>query len=328
MQFHVRALLAAAIAMVFAASCSKKKEAAHGFPDSLVAGEVIATVNDEPVTATELKVLAFTATGMMDSTRNASFNLRMLDQMIERTLLSQEAKASGVTVPDSVLNNVFEQFTMQAGGPDRVDEMLAPLGLTRDDFRNAVRRDLTIRTYVEEHITPAIAISDEDIRAFYEQNPQMFAGQDSVRVQHVILLSRPDDSDQQKKDRQARIEMIRQRALDGDDFAKLAEEYSQDNSAPQGGDLGYFTRGMMVKPFEDAAFALKKGQISNVVETQFGVHVIKCTDKRPAREISYAEAKDRIDMTLKQQSLASELRTRLQKSRDAAIIKRNYETGA
>jgi peptidyl-prolyl cis-trans isomerase C len=328
MQVNVRGLLAVAVAMVFVASCSKKKEVAHGFPDSLVTGEVVATVNDEPVTATELKVLAFTAMGSIDSTTNQAFNLRLLDQMIERTLLSQEAKAAGIVVSDSTLNGVFEQFTMQAGGADRVDQMLAPVGLTRDDFRNAVRRDLTIRTYVEQKITPAIAVSETDSRAFYDQNPQMFGGQDSVRVQHIILLAQAMDTDQQKKDRQARIEMIRQRALDGDDFAALAREYSQDNSAPQGGDLGFFTRGSMVKPFEDAAFSLKKGQISPVVETQFGVHVIKCTDKRPARAITYSDAKDRIDLMLKQQQLATELRTRLQKSKDAAIIKRNYETGA
>jgi parvulin-like peptidyl-prolyl isomerase len=223
---------------------------------------------------------------------------------------------------------VFDQFTMQAGGADRVDQMLSPMGLTRDDFRNAVRRDLTIRTYVEQKITPAIAVSDAETRAFYDKNPQMFAGQDSVRVQHIILLTQAMDTDQQKKDRQARIEMIRQRALDGDDFGALAREYSQDNSAPQGGDLGYFTRGTMVKPFEDAAFGLKKGQISPIVETQFGVHVIKCTDKRTARPITYDDAKERIDMMLKQQQLATELRTRLQKSKDTAIIKRNYETGA
>jgi len=329
MQFNARMALAVAAATVLVASCSKKnKEAAHGFPDSLVADEVIATVNEEPVTGRELKVLAYTATGAMDSTKSESFNTRLLDQMIDRKLMAQEAKAAGVSVPDSVVTNVLDQFVRQFGGEEQVDQMLAPMGLSRDDFRAAIQRDLTIRKYVDERITAAIAVSDADSRAFYDQNPDMFAGTDSVHALHIILLSHEGDTDQQKKDRRAQLESIRQRAIGGDDFGTLAREYSQDNVAQNGGDLGYFPRGMMVKSFEDAAFALKKGQISGIVETQFGLHLIKCLDKKEARTIPYDEAKTSIDMMLKQRSLSAELQNRLQKSRDAAIIERNYETGA
>ncbi len=328
MKLYARMALAVAVATVFAASCSKKKNSAGAFPDSLTADEVIATVNDEAITGNELKVLAYTATGMMDSTRSPSFNMRLLDQMIDRKLMEQEAKAAGVSVPDTVVSNVLDQFVRQFGGESQVDQMLTPMGLTRDDFREAIQRDLTIRKYVDERITSSIVVADADIRAFYDQNPEMFAGSDSVHVRHIILLSHDTDVEQQKKDRRAQMESIRTRALSGEDFAALARQYSQDNVAQQGGDLGYFPRGMMVKPFEDAAFALKKNQISDIVETQFGLHLIKCIDKKPARPIPFDEAKARIDMMLKQRQLSTELQNRLQKSRDAAIIVRSYEKGA
>ena len=328
MKLYVRTALALALATVFAASCSKKNNRAAAFPDSLAAEEVIATVNDEPITGDELKVLAYTASGMMDSTRSPSFNIRLLDQMIDRKLMAQEAKAAGVNIPDTLVTNVLDQFVRQFGGEQQVDQMLAPMGLTRDDFRNAIQRDLTIRKYVDEKITSSIVVADADIRAFYDQNPDMFAGQDSVRVSHIILLSHEGDVEQSKKDRRAQMESIRTRALGGENFAELARQYSQDNVAQQGGDLGYFPRGMMVKPFEDAAFALKKGQISNIVETQFGLHLIKCVDKKAARPVPFEEAKARIDMMLKQRQLSTELQNRLQKSRDAAIIVRSYEKGA
>ena len=328
MKLYARMALAVAVATVLAASCSKKKDHAAAFPDSLAAEEVIATVNDEPITGDELKVLAYTASGMMDSTRSPSFNIRLLDQMIDRKLMMQEAKAAGVTIPDTIVTNVLDQFVRQFGGEQQVDQMLAPMGLTRDDFRNAIQRDLTIRKYVDEKITSSIVVADADIRAFYDQNPDMFAGQDSVHVRHIILLSHEGDQEQQKADRLAQMKAIRTRALNGEDFAELARQYSQDNVAQQGGDLGYFPRGMMVKPFEDAAFALKKGQISDVVETQFGLHLIKCIDKKSARPIPFEEAKARIDMLLKQRQLSTELQNRLQKSRDAAIIVRSYEKGA
>jgi peptidyl-prolyl cis-trans isomerase C len=329
MKFQVRMALAVAAATVFALSCSKKKEVAkHAFPDSLAASEVVATVNSEPITGQELKVLAYTAAGMIDSTKSPSFNIRLLDQMVDRTLMAQEAKAAGIAVDDTLVTSVLDRFVRQFGGEAQVDQMLAPMGLTRDDFRQAITRDLTIRKYVDEKITPSITISDADTKAFYDQNPQMFAGTDSVRARHIILLSHQDDSEQQIKDRRAQLEAIRQRAIGGEDFAKLAKTYSQDNLAERGGDLGYFPRGMMVKPFEDAAFALKKGQISNIVDTQFGMHLIKCIDKKPARPVQYDDAKASIDMMLKQRSLSTELQNRLQKSRDAATIVRTYETGA
>jgi peptidyl-prolyl cis-trans isomerase C len=318
-----------ATATVLVTSCSKKKDAAqHAFPDSLVTGEVVATVNDEPVTAEELKVLAYIATGVTDSLKVASFNLRLLDQMIERKLFAQEARAAGVAVSDSMVASVLDRFANQLGGEVQLESQLAPIGLTREDFREAISRDLTIRAYIDQRIIPSITVSEADSRAFYDQNPQMFAGQDSVHAEHIILISQPTDTEQQKQDRLARMEMIRKMAVSGKNFGELAREYSQDNTAARGGDLGYFPRGMMVKPFEDAAFALKKGQISNIVETQFGLHLIKCLDRKPARTIRYEEAESRIDMMLKQQSLAAEVRNRLQRSREAAIIVRNYETGA
>ena len=328
MKLYVQTALALALATVLAASCSKKNNRAAAFPDSLAAEEVIATVNDEPITGNELKVLAYTASGMMDSTRSPSFNITLLDQMIDRKLMAQEAKAAGVNIPDTLVTNVLDQFVRQFGGEQQVDQMLAPMGLTRDDFRNAIQRDLTIRKYVDEKITSSIVVADADIRAFYDQNPDMFAGQDSVRVSHIILLSHEGDVEQSKKDRRAQMESIRTRAVSGENFAELARQYSQDNVAQQGGDLGYFPRGMMVKPFEDAAFALKKGQISDIVETQFGLHLIKCVDKKSARPVPFEEAKARIDMMLKQRQLSTELQNRLQKSRDAAIIVRSYEKGA
>lgn len=330
MQFHLRMALAVAAATVLAASCSKKKNAAeHAFPDSLTADEVVATVNEEPITGKELKVLAYTAVGGVDSTHSPSFNVKLLDQMIDRKLMAQEAKAAGVSVPDTLVSNVLDNFVRQFGGNEQVDQMLAPMGLSRDDFRVAIQRDLTIRKYVDERITTSIVVSEADVRAFYDGNPDMFAGTDSVRVRHIILLSHEEDSEQLVKDRRAQLAAIRARAVGGEDFAALARQYSQDNVAQEGGDLGYFPRGMMVKPFEDAAFSLKKNEISQIVETQFGMHLIKCLDKKPARPMPFESAQSSIEMMLKQRSLSTELQNRLQKSRDAAIIVRTYEvTGA
>jgi parvulin-like peptidyl-prolyl isomerase len=104
--------------------------------------------------------------------------------------------------------------------------------------------------------------------------------------------------------------------------------YSQDRSAQSGGDLGFFARGTMVKEFEDVAFSLKKGELSKVFETQFGLHLVQVTDKKAAAPPNYDNAKPRIESILRQRALGSELQNRLKRNREAAIIVRNYETGA
>ena len=326
--FRIAAVLA--VAGVLALGCSKKKEtAAIAFPDSVISDEVIATVNTEEILGRDLKVLAYTTTAASpDSLKNAAFNKRVLDQMIDRVIFAQEAKAAGVTVADTLVENFLGQFIMQFGGEERVGTMLADMGLKRADVAKSFRRDMVIREYVQKKVEPSIAVEEADSRAYYDQNQASFAAVDSVRARHIILMFRPEDTPQIRQERRAQIADILKRAKAGEDFAKLARQYSQDGAAQDGGDLGYFPREMMVKPFADVAFALKKGQISDVVETQFGFHIIQCVDKKTAHKVTYEDVRPRVDAMLRQRALGAELQNRLKKNRDAATIVRNYETEA
>lgn len=325
---RIAAVLAAAGVLSF--GCSKnKKSAAVAFPDSLVSDEVVATVNDEPVLGSDLKVLAYTTTAASpDSLKNAGFNDRLLDQMIDRVVFSQEARAAGVTVADTLVEGMLDQFIAQFGGEERVGTMLDGMGLKREHIAKSFHRDMVIREYVESKVEPSITVEEADSRAYYDQNQASFAAVDSVRARHIILLFRPDDTPDVREERRKQITDIQKRAKAGEDFAQLARQYSQDGAAQSGGDLGYFPREMMVKPFSDAAFALRKGQVSDVVETQFGFHVIQCVDKKAARKVTYEDARPRVETMLRQRALGTELQNRLKRNRDAAIIVRNYETGA
>lgn len=311
-------------------ACSSKKGAGdYAFPDSVVSDEVIITVNDEPVLGSDLKFLAYTTTAASpDSLRNAAFNQRLLDQMIDRIVFAQEARTSGIAVADTLVENMVKQFIMQFGGEERVAQMLADIGIERADLIRSFQRDMEIRQFVQQHVEPSIVVEEADSRAFYEQHQASFAAVDSVHARHIILMFRPEDTPEIKDERHAQIIDIQKRAKGGEDFAALARQYSQDGAAREGGDLGYFARDAMVKPFADVAFSLRKGEISGVVETQFGYHVIQCVDKKPAREVTFEDARPRVESMLRQQSLGTELQNRLKRDRDAAIIVRNYETGA
>jgi peptidyl-prolyl cis-trans isomerase C len=326
---YLRIAAVIAAAGVLSLACSKKKNVAVAFPDSLVSDEVVATVNGDPVLGGDITFLAYSTTAASpDSLKNAAFNQRVLDQMIDRIVFFQEARTSGVVVADTLVENMVTQFITQFGGEERVAKMLGDMGLKREDVTRSFQRDMVIREFVQKHVEPSIVVEEADSRAFYDQHEESFASVDSVHARHIILMFRPEDTPEVRQERLKQITDLQKRAKAGEDFSELARQYSQDGAARNGGDLGYFPRELMVKPFADVAFSLKKGQISGVVETQFGYHVIQCLDHKPASAATYENARPKVDAMLRQQALGEELQNRLKRDRDAAIIVRNYETGA
>jgi foldase protein PrsA len=234
-----------------------------------------------------------------------------------------EARSAGLSAPDSVVDMLMKQFTANFNA-DLAKE-LGSQGLMPADFRRAIERDLLIRAYVNEKIEPAITVSDADCKSFFDQHEASFAGVDSVCARHILLLTPADDTDKGKAERRQLMESFRTRVQKGEKFERIAKMYSQDNSAERGGYLGCFSRGMMVKEFEDAAFSLKKGEVSKVFDTQYGMHLVQCVDKRAAAPPNYDLAKPRIEAMLRQQALGTELQNRLKREREAAIIVRNYK---
>lgn len=166
-----------------------------------------------------------------------------------------------------------------------VDYTLLATAATQDSTLQQVNLDPLVRPYLDQQMVLKLrdqvikvdsSMSDEELRKEWEQQQPGL----QVRARH-ILFKLPDNPTPAQRDSVMKLaESVRQRALNGEDFAKLARQYSQDSNAQQGGDLGFFGRGQMVAPFEDAAFKLQPGQISDVVETPFGLHIIKVEERK------------------------------------------------
>jgi len=148
-------------------------------------------------------------------------------------------------------------------------------------------------------------ITDEESKTYYDTHPQSFVQPEQVRASHILIRVDADATEAQKTEARKKITTIQQKLKKGEDFATLADNYSEDTTSKKGGDLGYFGRGQMVEPFEKAAFSLKPSEISDIVETQYGYHLIKVVDKKPEAKLTYAAVKDRLDQYLKQQKLQS-----------------------
>ncbi|MCC6165116.1 MAG: peptidyl-prolyl cis-trans isomerase [Acidobacteria bacterium] len=170
--------------------------------------------------------------------------------------------------------------------------------MTETDLRTEARQRLAVDKLLTSEVEPNAVVTDADIADFYKKNPQFFMQPEAVRASHILLKADTPDAKAAAKTKAG--DLLKQ-IKGGADFAALAKEHSNDGSAQAGGDLGFFPRGQMVKPFEDAAFALKPGEVSPVVETEFGYHIIKGAEHRDARTVPLAEVSDRIAQALRQQ---------------------------
>jgi peptidyl-prolyl cis-trans isomerase C len=142
--------------------------------------------------------------------------------------------------------------------------------------------------------------TDAEAKDFYEKNPEKFKQDEQVRASHILVRVDPNADAKAKAKAKAEIDAVMKELKAGGDFAKLAQQHSQDGSAAQGGDLGYFPKGQMVPEFDKVAFSLPVGQLSGIVTTQFGYHILKVTDKKAPRTVPYEEAQAQIKQFLEQ----------------------------
>ncbi|MGC9974420.1 MAG: peptidylprolyl isomerase, partial [Gaiellaceae bacterium] len=163
------------------------------------------------------------------------------------------------------------------------------------------RRDLVIAHFIQLTIVPKVTVSEEESRKFYDQNQDKFVGGETVRASHILVGVDAKATAEEKQKAREKAEKLRKELAAGADFATLARENSTCPSSKQGGDLGYFGKGQMVPPFEQAAFALKPGGLSDVVETQFGYHIIKLVEKKGPETVAFKDAQPRIGEYLKNQ---------------------------
>jgi peptidyl-prolyl cis-trans isomerase C len=266
---------------------------------------VLAHVNNENVTRADFERLVrnieLNNKGPVPAERRNEIYRGVLDQLVTYTLLKQEAKARNFTVSDAEVDQQVTAMQQQAGGDEAFKKALAERKMTLERLKADARAEMSIAKMMNAQAATATEATDAEARDFYNKNPEQFKRPETVRASHILLLIDPKADDATKKQATAKIAAVLKRAKSGEDFAALAQQNSQDGSAQQGGDLGYFPKEKMVPPFSDVAFSLKPGEISDVVTTQFGVHIIKVTDRKPAGTVPLDEVTAELKTFLTQQ---------------------------
>jgi peptidyl-prolyl cis-trans isomerase C len=266
---------------------------------------VVARVNGQDVTKDDfermIKTVESNAGQPIPPDRRDEIMRNLLDQLVVYTLLSQEAKTRGLLATDAEIDAKVAEVRKQFPTQEAFDQALKSRGMTIDGFRKDARIDLSVNKVMEAELSSVPGPSDAEAKDFYTKNPDRFKQDETIHAAHILIRVDPKADAAAKAKAKATIDTVLKKAKAGGDFAKLAQEYSQDGSAANGGDLGDFPRGQMVPEFSDAAFALKPGEISNVVTTQFGYHIIKLIERKPARVVAFEEAAPQIKQFLERQ---------------------------
>jgi peptidyl-prolyl cis-trans isomerase C len=226
---------------------------------------------------------------------------KILDDLVTYTMLKQEATARNIVVPDAEIDQQLAVMKQQAQSEAAFKKALADRNMTIERLRSDAKTQLAISKMMQAQVASAAPASDADAKTFYEKNPDKFKRPEVVRASHILIRVSEKAPEEERKKARARIDAVLKRARAGEDFAVLAREHSQDGSAAQGGDLNYFEKGQMVAPFDQAAFSLKPNDISDVVTTEFGYHIIKVVDHKPAGSVPFDEVSAKILEFLSQQ---------------------------
>ena len=268
--------------------------------------DVVARVNGEDVKKSELdmavKSLEDRARTPVPAEQRDAVYRQVLDRIIGFHLLVQEAKARKVVAPPWEVDGQVDQIKKQFPSEDAFAQMLKSRGVTLEQLRADTAQTIAVNVMLKSELEPKVAVSEADGKTFYEQNKARFRQEDSVHASHILIRT-PEQADAAAKTKaKAQADDLLAQLKKGADFADLAKKFSQDpGSAQNGGDLGFFGKGQMVPAFEQATFALKPGQTSGVVETPFGYHIIRVSETKAGRDLSYEEVKPQIEDFLKQQ---------------------------
>jgi parvulin-like peptidyl-prolyl isomerase len=213
----------------------------------------------------------------------------LLGTLVQGTLLQEEAVERNLEVTDELLNSQLEIMYQQYGGEENLKSLLAKQNIEFSKISDGIKNDLKGQLTAKDELDKKLVIEDSEIKEFYEANSDSIKVDESFRASH-ILFSTESDEDAAKESAEKVLEELKNSA----DFAEMAKEHSTCPSKEKGGDLNFFGKGQMVPEFEEAVISLKNGEFSDLIKTQFGYHIIKKTDSKEAKQLSFDEAKEQI----------------------------------
>lgn len=226
---------------------------------------------------------------------------QLLDSLVSSEVLYQASRAAGISVAEEAVTQQLQ--ALQGKFPSEADfsKYLQEQGLTPEQMKDRARRNLATEQLVQREVNSKVTVSDQEISDYYQKNRERMRRPEAVKLSEIFVVADPRAGAEAKSRARQKIESLLKEVRAGKDFASLARQFSESPDAKNGGDMGYISRNGTLPVLSEAAFRLKVGEVSDIVETPYGYHILKATDKRPAGEVALPDVKAQIAVLLRQQ---------------------------
>lgn len=296
--FVLRFCLALILSLVLphSGACSDGKKPSD---DNL--GKIVARVNGEPIYESQVthevdkQLQKFKKHGMRGARPELENKLKRnaLDKIIDQQILVQASRKVAIADIEKMAGEKLESMKGKFASEEEFQQYLKAKGMTTKSLMTSTKQRIRMNEYLKSQGLAEPHVSEEEIKKFYEQGKDGFKRKESVMVSHILVRVTKDAEPAERQKARERAKDLRRRIVAGKDFAEIAGKYSDCARTKQaGGDLGYIKKGFMPPVFDEVAFTLKMGEVSEVIETEFGYHIIKVVDKKPAGYVPLADVKD------------------------------------
>jgi parvulin-like peptidyl-prolyl isomerase len=280
------------------------------------ADRIVAVVNNEIITMRELeeafgpfrKNIEKSYQGQDIDKVVAENRTVMLNSMIDSMLIEQEARKAGIVVKDEdVMESLKDMLRNKGLKMEEFIKRLAADGITFDGYKKEIRQQLMRMRVVRREIGSKIAVLEEEIGDYYRDHRDIYEGKEAVRIKQILLLYPDNAGESKKKELRAKADAIHEALEKGESFELLASRYSQGPAAAMGGDIGFIEKGLMYPEVEAVAFKLGLEQVSEVVESPVGLHIIKVIDKRGAGIKTLESVREEIQTKIEEEKMSKKL---------------------
>jgi len=303
---------------------------APAYGEKQLIDRVIAVVNDEPITQSELDSLLrpvyneyskeYRDQRLMIKLNEA--RQKLLNQLIEDRLVLQDAKTRSIQIDEKEINGQMDQFRKRFPDEAALEEALKQEGLTLTAMRDRLRRQMMVRRLHDIEIRSKVVVSPLELEAYYKNNPAEFSSQEKLKIRSVTIRKNDEAREKGLTDEIAikRMEAVRGRILSGEDFGTLARDVSEDTNAEREGLTDWIERGEMIPVIDEVIFNMKKWQISEIIETPMGYHLFRLENKKEGHKESFDDVRNKLYSKLFMQKAEKRFREWMKELKRSAYI--------